>query len=92
MAGLAESMAQPQPQQPQAAAGGGGMPSVEEVVALLMEGVPPEELEGMGIPPELIMQAIQMLEQQMAAQAPAQAPAPQQGGGLAQSMAGPGVV
>jgi hypothetical protein len=84
MEGLASSMAQPQQAQPQAA---GGMPSVDEIVALLMEGIPPEELEKMGIPQELIMQAIQMLEQQMAAQQQQQAQGPQ-GAGLAQSMVG----
>lgn len=82
MEGLASSMA-PQQAQPQAA---GPMPSVDEVMALLMEGVPPEELEKMGIPQELIMQAITMLEQQMAAQQQQQ-PA-QMGGGLAQEMVG----
>ena len=65
------------------------MPTVEEVMQLLMQGTPPEELEQSGIPQELIVQAIQMLEQQMAQQQPQQAPAPQQmGGGLAQSMMG----
>ena len=89
MQGLAQSMTQPQTQQQQVGSAG-SLPSVEEVVALLMEGIPPEELEKMGIPPELIMQAIEMLEQQMAAQQQ-QAPAPQQpqmGGGLAQEMVG----
>lgn len=89
MAGLAESMApQQMQQQPQASA---GMPSIEEIIALLMQGTPPEELEQMGIPPELIMEAINMIEQQMAAeqqQAPQQAPQQQMGGGLAQQMAG----
>jgi len=86
MEGLASSMAQTQQQAPTAAQG--GMPSIEEIVALLMEGIPPEELEKMGVPPEMIMEAIAILEQQMAAQqqAPAQ---PQQGqGGLAQQMVG----
>ena len=92
MNGLAESMAQPQ-QAPQAQQQGGQqMPTVEEVIAMLVEGVPPEELEKMGIPPELIMQAIQVLEQQMAAQQGGQQAAPQQpqqmGGGLAAQMAG----
>lgn len=82
--GLAQSIAQPQ-QAPQQM--GGQMPTVDEIVALLMEGVPPEELEKMGIPPELIMEAITMLEQQMAAQQQP-APAQQAGGGLAQQMAG----
>jgi hypothetical protein len=85
--GLAESMAQPEGmQQAQQPAAAGGMPTVEEVVAMLMEGAPPEELEKMGIPRELIIQAIQMLEQQMAQQEQQQ----QQpmGGGLAQQVVG----
>lgn len=67
MEGLAQQMVQPQaPQQP---AQEQGMPTVEQVIQMLMQGVDPEELVGMGIPPELIMEAIQVLEQQMAAQA-----------------------
>lgn len=75
MQGLADSMVAEQ--------GAGQMPTVEEVIALLMEGVPPEELEKQGIPQELIMQAIQIIEQQMSAQQ-TQDPQPQMGGGLAQ--------
>lgn len=82
MEGLASSMAQPQ-QAPPAAMG--QMPTVDEVVAMLMEGVPPEELESMGIPQELILQAITILEQQMSQQ---QQAAPEMGGGLAQQMVG----
>lgn len=74
MDGLAAQMAGPQ----QAALQGGGMqgavPTIEEIVALLMQGIPPEELVNMGVPPEMIMEAVAMLEQQMAAQA-----APDQG-------------
>lgn len=84
MAGLAESMVQ-QPQQPQPT---GQAPTIQEVIELLMQGTPPEELEQMGIPPEMIMEAITMIEQQLAAQGqqqPAAAPA-QMGGGLAQQM------
>lgn len=69
-----------------------GMPRVEEVIALLLEGANPEELAQMGIPPELIMQAIDMIEQQMSAQGqpmgaglPPQT-SPAQEPGLAQSM------
>lgn len=88
MKGLAGTMAQqqaaPQPQ----AQGAGQVPAVDEVVAMLMQGASPEELEQLGIPPELIMQAITMVEQQLAAQsaqAPQQQAAPQDqmGGGLA---------
>tara|TARA_R110000744_G_scaffold147612_8_gene260599 strand:+ start:102 stop:359 length:258 start_codon:yes stop_codon:yes gene_type:complete len=82
MEGLASSMAQQAPVQPQQA---GQMPTVEEVIALLMEGTPPEELEKMGIPPELIMEAITILEQQLAAQQQQEQPQ-QMGGGLAQQM------
>jgi hypothetical protein len=89
MEGLAQSMAGPlqQPQQSQSDTGVAATP--EDVVALLMQGIPPEELEKMGVPPEVIMQAIQILEQQMAAEQQQQsAPQPQQGGGgLAQQMA-----
>jgi hypothetical protein len=87
--GLAQSMATNAPQQaPQQ----GGLPTVEQVAEMLMNGVDPEKLVQEGIPPELIMQAIEMIEQQMAAQEGGQqmqeapAPAPQ---GLAQSMMGP---
>ena len=81
--GLAASMAQQAPQQ-----GGGQLPSVDEIIQLLVSGTPPEELEGMGIPPELIMQAIQIIEQQMAAEDQQAAAAPQMGGGLAQQVVG----
>ena len=60
MEGLAQSMAGPaqQPQHPQSNTGASATP--EDVVALLMQGVPPEELENMGVPPEVIMQAIEI--------------------------------
>ena len=63
----------------------GKMPSVEEVIALLMQGVDPQKLIEMGIPQELIMQAIQVLEQQLAQQEQPSAPAPQAQGLAAQS-------
>ena len=91
MDGLAASMAGPTAQ-------GQRMPTVEEVAALLMQGVDPQELLNAGIPEELIVQAITLLEQQLAAQqgAPMQpAPGPSipagqemAGGGLAQAMSG----
>ena len=88
MDGLAQQMAGP------AAGGTNQMPTVEEIIQLLMEGATPEELVQAGIPQELIMQAIQILEQQLAQQAPQQAPQqlpPQAQGptgeaGLAQTM------
>lgn len=82
MDGLASSLAQ-QPQGSPSAAG--LMPSLEEVVALLMQGTDPQKLEDMGIPVELIMEAISVIEQQMAMEQQQQ---PNTGGGLAQSMAG----
>ncbi len=83
MEGLAASMAQQMPQE------GGQLPSVDEVIQLLLEGTPPEQLEQSGIPPELIMEAIQIIEQQMAQEDAAQVQEPQMGGGLAQQAIGP---
>lgn len=76
--GLAQSMAAPQ------GAPVGGMPTVHDIVAMLTQGINPEDLIAMGIPEQLIMEAIALLEQQLAGQAaPAAAPAP---AGLAHSM------
>ena len=86
MEGLAAQSAQPQ----QGGNMQGAMPSIEEIVALLMQGIPPEELVQMGVPEEMIMEAISLLEQQMAQQGAAQA-APDQGL-AAQSAVQPGVV
>ena len=52
--------------------------SIQQVVQMLMQGAAPEELVQMGIPEEMVTQAIQTLMQQMQAQQPAQ-----QEGGLA---------
>lgn len=52
--------------------------SVRQVVQMLMQGAEPEELVQMGIPEEMVTQAIQALMQQMQAQQSAQ-----QEGGLA---------
>lgn len=41
------------------------MPSVKDVVTMLMQGMSPEELVQGGIPQELVVAAIQMLQQQM---------------------------
>ena len=97
MEGLAQELAGPaQPQSmPQGQGQGQGMPTVEQVIALLMEGAKPEELVQMGIPPELVMQAIEIIEQQMASQQPQgqgvqlppQSAMPQEPG-LAESFAG----
>lgn len=81
MDGLAGAMAAPQ-QAPQGMQGG-QMPTVDEVVALLMQGIPPEELIQMGVPEQLLMEAIAILEQEMAAQSAAQQAAPE---GLANSL------
>lgn len=82
--GLAQSMASNAPQAQ------GQLPTVEQVAELLLSGIDPEELVQKGVPPELIMQAIEMIEQQMAAEQSGQPtqpqPAPPQG--LAQSMMG----
>ena len=49
-----------------------GQYGLEEIVAMLMQGVDPEDLiEEMGIPKELVIQAIQKLTTQMQAQQPA---------------------
>ena len=52
--------------------------NVQQIVQMLMQGAEPEELVQMGIPEEMVTQAIQTLMQQMQAQQPAQ-----QEGGLA---------
>lgn len=54
---------------------------MDEVIRLLSEGVSPEELIEMGVPPELIEQAMAMME----SPAPQAASAPADGG-LATSM------
>ena len=64
---------------------GNQMPTVEEIIALLMQGADPEELVKMGVPPELIMQAIQIIQQQMGQQ---QAAEPQPMGMGGEGLAG----
>lgn len=59
---------------------------IEQIIKLLQQGVTPEELIKKGVPKELIMQAIQMLQQSSAQQSGAsQMPNQMQGSGLAQS-------
>lgn len=82
MEGLASSLAQ-QPQTSPSQVG--PVPSLQEVVALLMQGTDPSKLEEMGVPVELIMEAISVIEQQMAAEKQQSA---QNDGGLASSLAG----
>lgn len=55
-----------------------GQYGLKEIVAMLMQGADPEDLVEMGIPEELVIQAIQELTAQMQAQQPAN-----QEGGLA---------
>ena len=55
-----------------------GQYGLKDIVALLMQGADPEDLVEMGIPKELVLQAMQELTTQMQAQQPAN-----QEGGLA---------
>ena len=56
-----------------APAAGSGQPiTVEELAALLSQGITPEELQAAGVPVELIKQAIAMLNQSQAPAAPTQ--------------------
>lgn len=77
MNGLAQAMAQGAQQ---------GLPTVEEVAAMLAQGADSRELVQAGIPQELVMQAIQMLEQAMAAEQ-TQVPVQEPGQGLARMQA-----
>lgn len=78
MEGLAQTMAQPAQPSMQ-----GAMPTVDQIVALLMQGIDPQKLVEQGIPSEMVMEAIALLEQQMAAQqAPEQGLAAQSAGGM----------
>jgi len=56
--------------------------TVEDVVKALMQGISPEELIKHGVPPELIKQAIQIIQQLAQAQSPQGQP---QGQGLSQA-------
>ena len=55
-----------------------GQYGLRDIVAMLMQGADPEDLVEMGIPKELVLQAMQELTTQMQAQQPAN-----QEGGLA---------
>ena len=74
--GLAQSMAPQQGQQRR-------LPSLEEVIALLQQGVSPEELMAAGVPLEMLEAAIR----QMQGQQPKVQEAPMDAG-MAQMMAG----
>ncbi len=41
------------------------VPTVEELVALLKQGITPQELAQQGVPPEMIEQAIAILQQEV---------------------------
>lgn len=60
--GLAQQLASPQGTAPMGQPKGG--PTIEDVVTLLMQGAKPEELIQMGIPEQMIIDAINMIKQQ----------------------------
>jgi hypothetical protein len=79
MEGLAQQMAQPAVPQEQTQE----VAIMQKIIQLLMEGMDPEEIVKMGVPPEIVMEAIAMMEQQMAAQqSPDQGLAAQSAGGM----------
>lgn len=41
------------------------LPTVEEIVALLKQGITPQELAQQGVPPEMINQAMALLQQEV---------------------------
>ena len=84
MDGLAQQMAGQGRGMRQQQQGGGQMPTLGEVIQLLVQGADPQELLSMGIPEELLMQALQVIEQQMAQQQQAAPAGAEQG--LAQAM------
>ena len=55
--GLAQAMGQ---------GGGMGQDKLQEIVAMLMQGTTPEELLQMGVPEQLIMQAMEMVAEETA--------------------------
>lgn len=63
------------------------LPSIDQLVQMLSQGMEPEELIQRGIPPEMIQAAIQVLIQQMQQQQPAN----QEGGLAAMSTARSGL-
>jgi len=73
-----------------AAQGAGGMgqqmPSVEELVELLLQGITPEELVNAGVPQQLVEQAMAMAQQMAAQQGPTQAQAGMEQGLAAQGL------
>ena len=65
----------PQPQSQQG--------SIEQVIELLMKGATPEELLQMGVPEEMIRQAIELVQQHQAQQQQAQGSVPEGLSGMA---------
>ena len=57
--GLAQAMGQGQ-------GGGMGQGKLQEIVAMLMQGTTPEELLQMGVPEQLIMQAMEIVAEETA--------------------------
>ena len=49
------------------------MRNIDQIVAMLMQGVTPQELIQQGVPKELVMQAIEIVSQQSAQVPPEQA-------------------
>jgi len=64
------------PQQPQQG-------TIEQVIELLMKGATPEELLQMGVPEEMIRQAIELVQQHQAQQEQAQGSVPEGLSGMA---------
>lgn len=72
--GLAQQLSA---QAPQGAGGMGpqGGPTIEDVITMLMQGADPNELLEMGVSEDMLLQALQMIEQQQGGGAvPQQAP------------------
>ena len=65
------------------------LPTVEELIALLKQGITPQELVQQGVPPELIEQAITVLQQEVQTGQPQGQPVQ---GGLADMYMAEGVV
>jgi predicted dehydrogenase len=86
MEGLAGSMREGEQPQQAPAPQDKEMAMLQQVVELLMQGVDPEELVKEGVPQEVILQAIEVIEAQIATNQQAQAAPAQEPQGLAQSM------
>lgn len=71
------------PQQPQ---GGISQELLEQVIALLQQGITPEELMQQGVPPEVIAAAIDILMQEQGGDQPQPGPATEGGMEIAGGM------